>query len=253
MTYDLGMHIVMPTDAEHRAASQAWFSRIDGTCLDQLPKEILALGPKTHFLEIDAARLMGMFDGDMIEAERLAAEADKITGWDRHFFKLTTRSAKDAFDGPGLTCSGKQALEWMASSMRIADDLQNLLWLDEYTAKLCVREPFYGLEGLGTWEFRCFVKGGDLIAVTDYDYTKPNARLQQSEVRSNTHKEISDFFSGAINPAMSLSDYVFDVAHTAKGWVLVEVNPYGLSDPCFLGSYDAVEAFSGDIAFEVSP
>lgn len=238
----------MPTPEQHRAYSEAWFRRLDGTNLDQLPATVLALGPKTHFLDFDAHALRGMFDRDMAEADRLAKEADKITGWNQHFFKLSTRSAKDTYDNHGLTVSGKQALDWMSCSMRIMDDLCNLAWLEGYQAKLCIREPFYGADGLGTWEFRCFVKGGDLIAVTDYDYTKPNAALQDDEVRGRVCQQIREFFAAKIGPEMSLSDYVFDLAYTHDGWVLIEVNPYGLSDPCFLKDYATVEAFTGNIA-----
>lgn len=244
--------VKMPTEAGLKRASDAWFEKLNGTCLDQLPEPILELGPKTHFLEFDAADLMKMFDGDMTEAGRLAADADKITKWDPHFFRLSTRSAKDAMEGGGLTVSGRQALFWMSGSMRIAEDLQNLKWLEAYCAKLCIREPFWGLEGLGTWEFRCFVRRGDLIAVSDYDYLSPNPRLRDRDIRFSVYSEIEEFFYGKMQPNMDMPDFVFDLAKTSEGWILIEVNPYGLSDPCFLQDYAGVESFRGDIAIEFS-
>lgn len=228
--------------------SDKWFARLDGTCLDQLPDTILALGPKTHFLDFDARALGGMFDHELTEAKRLCGEADKLIGWEEHFFKLSTRSAKDAFGNGGVTPSAKQAIYWMSCSMRIMDDLCELSWLEGYQAKLCIREPFWGLEGQGTWEFRCFVKNGDLIAVTDYDYTKPNAAMRSDDARAKIYSEIVSFFKSKVQPEMGLPDYVFDLARTSGGWVLIEVNPYGLSDPCFLKNYAGVEAFDGDIA-----
>ncbi|OWK35170.1 hypothetical protein FRUB_10012 [Fimbriiglobus ruber] len=50
------------------------------------------------------------------------------------------------------------------------------------------------------------------------------------------------YFS-VIDPHFPIDDYVFDFGFTPDGPVLIEINPYGLSDPCLFGKYSLIDGF----------
>lgn len=249
--------ISMPTEKQLDEQAQNWILMLEGTSLDELPREVLSLSVPTNFITVDVDGLVGIWghDEERRAAEKewalLVPELEDGWGWDRKVVKLCTRSPKDAWENHGVTASAKQALYWFMCSERILFDFTQFSRLPDRKPKICVRDVFWGRSGLGSWEFRCFVKDGNLIAVTDYDYTRPNKFLKSDEVRAEVRAAIDDFFA-QLNPMMPIQDYVFDVVfETGKGDrpTLIEVNPYGLSDPCFLKSYTEVEAFVGDIAW----
>ena len=230
----------MPTEAELQASSEAWYAPLKGTMLDELPPDVLALSVPTTFIDFPVELIEPLF-GTHPKAcfGALIGEMDDVMGWDTKFVKLNSRSAKDIWDG--FTCSGKHALANMSGSMRILDDLSMFSHMKVVTPKICIRDIFRGAGGPGTWEFRCFVKDGDLIAVSDYDYTKPNEYLLMDSVAKKIRLDINDFHHD-LQQRMEIETYVFDVVFTGADFTLIEVNPYGLSDPCFFGSYANVEA-----------
>lgn len=72
------------------------------------------------------------------------------------------------------------------------------------------------------------------------------------------HREVSLAWLGRIGPTLietlrprlHLQTVVFDIHLGYGGEVtLIELNPYGLSDPCCLRTYEAVENFTGFVAF----
>lgn len=238
--------IKMPTEKSLRAASSAWYAPLAGTMLDELPPDVLALSVPTKFIDFPIELAGSMFgDGAMKRLSELADEMDSAMGWNEHFIKLNSRSAKDCWDG--ITCSGRHALSNFSCSMRILGDLASFRWLNEAKPKICLRELFFGNNGPGTWEFRCFVKDGDLIAVSDYDYTKPNPGITNDIMVESVRGGIDRFFAD-LHPRMALETYVFDMVFTGRNkMLLIEVNPYGLSDPCFFKTYKNVENASGGI------
>jgi len=240
-----------PTPEEHRAASLSWLARVGPTLIDQWPADVLALSAPTIFVPAPMETMRGLF-GDQGSwrpgAAELAAELDGHMGWKRRFFRLNSRSPKDAtwpFKLP-VTCSGREVLSVMGASERVLDDLVHLNYLPEQPAFICLREFDHRIRPSD--EYRCFVRDGDLVAVTHYDYTNPiGAPLDGGQA---IRARIDAYFTETLKPRLHIATVVFDVALSYDGAViLIELNPYGMSDPCWLGSYAGVEAFEGYVAF----
>jgi len=236
----------MPTAAELKKQAVQWFEPLDGTCLDQLPPDVLALGPKTHFIDrkIDEAFIADLHESPLGTKQSvidIARRLDDIFGWENHVTKMSTRSPKDMWSNNGITMSGKQAISWFAGSMRIFDDMVKLSHMaDVYTPQICAREAFIPANGIpGSMEFRCFVMDGELIGITDYDYITP--QIQDQAFWDGALEGIRSWFENELRPRMHMDTYVFDTVLSTDGWQFIEVNPYGLSDPCFYKDYETVE------------
>jgi hypothetical protein len=239
------MELRMPTPEEHRAVSLGWLKRIQPTLIDQWPKELAELSMPTTMVKLDVPAVWGAIcelqDGKGISMplRDLADELDDHIGWNRKFVRLNSRSPKDwpwPFEIPA-TISGKEAVYILTNSMRVMDDLMEFQWIPEQPAYVCLRNFIPGLRPVD--EYRCFVKDGELIAVTHYDYTNPYTGPddQGEELRGR----IDRWFTETLRPVLHIDTVVFDIAVRYDGFLLIEINPYGLSDPCYFGSYHAVE------------
>jgi len=241
-----------PSPEEHRTASLAWLELAGPTLIDQWPKDVLALSAPTIFVQVPVLEMLEIFGNNpraAIEALRpLADELDSALGWDRRFFRLNSRSPKDAtwpFEVP-VTCSGREVLSVMGASERILDDLIEFKYLPEQPAYICLREYNHAIRP--EREYRCFVRDGELIAVTHYDYTKP---ITAPDDGGRALREaINAYFRDTLKPRLHLQTVVFDLfIDWNDEFGLIELNPYGRSDPCWLGSYEEVERFAGYVAF----
>ena len=251
--------LVMPSKAELRQCSLEWYDRIGPTLLDQLPPDVLALSMPTKFIQFPLEIIGSLYDrkpwpSPVVDA--LADELDAALGWDRHFIRLNSRSPKDApwpFE-VSATCSGKEAISILSASERALDDLACFSHIPERPAFICLREfmPAMQIED----EYRCFVKDGELIAVSRYDYMTP--RSAPADGGRAIRDRIDKWFREHLAPRLHIQTVVFDLflPHDYSSFqrrtndpLLIELNPYGLSDPCCLGSYEAVENFTGAVAF----
>lgn len=245
----------MPTPDEHREVSLKWLARVQPTLIDRWPPELAALSMPTKLVKLDVDAvwegICDVQDGKGIGPAlvALASELDAALGWDRHFIRLNSRSPKDwpwPFEVPA-TISGKEAVSILASSMRVLDDLMEFRWIPEQPAYVCLREFVPWVRGVN--EFRCFVKDGKLIAVSHYDYTKPvpeSVAENAGEIRAT----IDNYYENKLKSCLPIETVVFDVALDYSGdLLLIEINSYGFSDPCWFGSYEAVEAASTPLQF----
>lgn len=243
----------MPTPEEHREVSLQWLSRVRPTLMDQWPKDVMALSVPTKLIDIDVPRvwecMCELYDGKGVNTflKGMALGLDHFIGWDRKFVRLSSRSPKDniwPFAVPAVI-SGKEAMMMLMGSMRVMDDLMEFRWLPEQAAYIAVRD--FDPRITPSYEFRCFVKEGKLIAVSHYDYTAPTpARIVKGA--HDIRKSIDGFFEEKLKPALHIETVVFDLAMLADGsFILIEINPYGLSDPCHFGSYENVEKASSSI------
>ena len=250
------MELRMPTPQEHRETSLKWLSRVQPTLIDQWPAELAALSMPTDLVKLDSGEffhaLCKWHDADEGIPEyirELAALLDEKIGWNRKFVRLNSRSPKDwpwPYEVPA-TLSGKEAVSMLASSERVLDDMLEFKYVPEQPAYICLREWVHWIRG--TNEFRCFVKHGDLIAVTHYDYRKPVPQWVVDEAKA-LRASIDGFFSEKLRPTLPIDTVVFDVAlNRDRQLLLIEINPYGLSDPCWFGSYAEVERATGPIQF----
>lgn len=248
----------MPTPEEHRKVSLAWLSRVQPCLIDQWPADLAALSIPTKFVKIDVDpvwdAMCDLQDGKKAGIPQplvdLAAEMDDVMGWDRKFVRLNSRSPKDwpwPFEVPA-TISGKEAVSMLAGSRRVMDDLYEFKWVPEQPAYVCLRDWVCWIRS--QYEFRCFVKDGELIAVTHYDYTKPTPEAVRNNA-GDIRAAIDTYFAERLKPALHIDTVVFDIAFDQHKMsldpMLIEINPYGLSDPCWFGDYEAVENADCDI------
>lgn len=244
--------IKMPTPEQMRRTALNWLERIGPTLIDRWPQDVLALSAPTKFVPFPMELIDDLFEPSTRKVENLeplAAELDRLMGWDRHFIRLNSRSPKDAcwpFEAP-ITCSGKEALMIMGSSERVLDDLVLFRHVQEQPALICLREFIPTMHASA--EYRCFVKDGELIAVSHYDYLT-NYDATPEDGGAAIRAVIDRWFTETLKPRLHVSTVVFDVF---LGWnqppFLIELNPYGLSDPCWFRSYANVEAASVPVAF----
>lgn len=258
MTKDLPkFELKMPTPEQHRAVSLQWLETVQPTLIDQWPAELAALSMPTKLVKLDVPSvwegLCDVHDNKPLSPAiiDLAAELDGTIGWNRSFVRLNSRSPKDwpyPFEVPA-TISGKEAVSMLMGSMRVMDDLMEFRWIPEQPAYVALRDFVHWVRGSN--EFRCFVKGGKLIAVSHYDYMKPAPRgvvERSKEIRLL----IDAYFAEQLKPVLHIDTVVVDLAMRGDGeLLLIEINPYGLSDPCWFGSYEAVER--GNAAIQCTP
>lgn len=239
-----------PTDEERVARAVRNFEYLDGICMDQLPPDVLALSPETLFVELpqETKALWDEKDDDTIEVVADALRPLFLNPREPRFFKLSTRSPKEShWIGCGVeTWTPWQAIRRMQVSERCLDDAVLYLPHPTYRLKACSRKmmPF-----VPHYEVRCFVKGGRFLAAAAYD-PKTHLFWQADNFRQEARREVEEFWRGTLHPRMSVETYVFDYVLDRR-WQdtpLVEINPYGHSDPCALLNYENVENFSGDVA-----
>lgn len=248
-----GFEIRMPTPEEHRQTSLGWLNRIQNTLIDQWPADLMALSMPTKlvpFPEDLQQEFWGLYDGKAPgpTMNAKALELDAIMGWDRKFVRLNSRSPKDGawpFAVP-VTISGKEALSILAGSNRVIEDLVQFKYVPEQPVYICLRDFVPGMTP--DREFRCFVKDGELIAVTHYDYQ--NAMKAPEDGGAALRGLIDNYFNNKLKPVLHMDTVVFDLYIGSGEPMVIEINPYGLSDPCFFLSYEHVENARSYIQYE---
>lgn len=236
-------------DAECHAFMDHWPQAIHDVSIPskrvQIPHELLDIDFLNKFFDNKLDRLKPPYDHSL---SFLIAYLDTVMGWTSHFLRLNTRSPKDiAPNGLPITCSGKQFLHWMTGSERMLDDLM-MLSRAEKPAYIYMREL---MPMPKSNEFRCFAKADKgLIGISQYDYDNHHSSLESIIARDTIAMDINEFYREHIYPYYP-GDIVFDVLNA--DWnneiILIELNPYGLSDPCCFGDYDRLESGNAKFAF----
>ena len=156
-----------------------------------------------------------------------------------HFFaKLNTRSPKDAHE----TCVFKNIKDFvgaLAGSMRCFDDLCMLIHIDK--AAVVIR-PVFDIPKRNEW--RVFVKDGKFQGMSQYfydqefDYTDSELLL--------TRVNVQEFVERIAVPNIFVESFVIDVflQNFYSPPIIIETNPYGLSDPCVFESYDNIRGLA---------
>lgn len=243
MTEGLKIPILkMPTLEEHRAISAAWLSRI-GPCLyENWPQALKDLSFRTELVELtreDQEILIGIIDNQP-DALANTTLPDKITeaiqtiSHDGCFVKLSSRSPKDTFYPDVIRFrTGHEVLGAFSESERIIDDLIQYKYADT-PCYLMLREflpiPLHD-------EWRCFVRKGEIVGVTQYHYHEFFPQLTAGKAAAYEH--ILSFLVDRVLPHLHVDTIVVDV-WLGDNPLLIELNPYGLSDPCLL-SYQELD------------
>ena len=238
----------IPTPEESRENYRPWAERVGPLLIDKWPPGLLTLSMDTVFVPMPKGLVGDMFDGGdwSVELRDLAKSLDDALGFERRFFRLNSRSPKDAlwpFED-GITCSGKEVLSVMRASERMLDDLVAFEHTD-LEPVICLRKQEYDLEP--NVELRCFVKEGRVLAVAEYgrEPTLCTPPSKDAELREMAERYVLD----VAGPHLPMDTIVVDIwIRSDRTFGLVEVNPYGLSDPGGAVSYAAIEAGIPSIA-----
>lgn len=227
----------MPTREELAAGARERFDRVSPFMIDRWPESVRALSFPTTLVPVSGDEMRALYETEdqvawKANATRLAERLDAIMDWSRFFIRMASRSPKDVIDKP-ITCSGRQAIDWISASMRCMEDVSTADLAGEQMY-ICLREP---LHMFADGEFRCFARDGKVLGVSRYFYdSEPEHRMPEGKVLAAAtafyDKHLADHYP----------DVVFDLYLPGmEGETLIELNPYGLSDPCLFGSYDEVE------------
>ena len=132
-------------------------------------------------------------------------------------------------------------------SERMLDDLARYSYLASEPLRLLFRE-WHPIQKSG--EFRCFIRNRTLAGISQYHYAgfdegsytnKPLAFAKIAGRAGTTEAALKTFIAAEIIPHLPVDDLVADLWLDHMGKItLIEINPYGLSDPC-LFSYEELE------------
>ncbi len=154
---------------------------------------------------------------------------------DSFFAKLITRSPKDYLDGGYKLSSVKEMTNALCSSMRTFEDMCVLRRIPE-KAKLVVR-PFINIPK--EKEFRVFIKDYKINGITQYHWDRKSEWINENSYF--IEKSIRVFVESNIIPNIKKSDFVLDLFFNNSDYPkLIEINPYGLSDPCMFFDYNSL-------------
>lgn len=231
-----------PSEDELRASAVRWQERIGPLLIDRWPKELLALSTPTIFLPFPRVLTREWWHeeqpGWSPAAAVFAEDIDRACGWEMKFFRLNSRSPKDAMWPLEslITCSGKIVLQVMRGSERMLDDLVMFERADVEPV-LCLRDVMYGCDP--GRELRVFVRDGQVKAVAEYGHepTLRSPREKDEDLRERAERYVLD----VAGPHLPMSTIVVDLFIKGDGFQLIEINPFGLSDPVGAISYDAID------------
>jgi hypothetical protein len=165
------------------------------------------------------------------------------------FFRLESRSPKDNYWGEmtNFRACSLHDVKKLLYSERVLDDLVRYTSLETEPLRLLFREwhPIPKSE-----EFRCFIRGRRLAGISQYHYAGFDERSYKSAPLAFARVQgrvaalealLTDFVAREIVPHLPVEDLVVDLwANHLNAVTLIEINPYGLSDPCLL-SYPEME------------
>jgi len=138
------------------------------------------------------------------------------------FVKLSSRSPKDYSTGPQKNI--KDIIRTLCNSMRIYEDLRGFVC--QSPIKVVAIRSFKTIDKAS--EFRCLSKAGKFVGMSQYSYREKFESIPLEEARSFAgivHQELIKF--------IGFGDFIFDIGKTAKGWKLIELNPFDYeTDPC---------------------
>jgi hypothetical protein len=252
------MTFTMPTEEEWGATSTEWMKPLRPCLYTYWPARFKELSFRTHVVDMTPEEVKELCDTfDHVSLKHRSSVHQKITeGASQYdsgcFFKLESRSPKDNYWGEMTNfraCSFHDVMKLLYSE-RILDDLTRYRYSDE-PLRLLFRE-WHPINKSG--EFRCFIKNRKLAGTSQYHYCcfddafhkpRPAAYADIFARKSELAILIQQFITDEIIANLHIDDLVVDlwIDHMRKV-TLIEINPYGLSDPCLL-NYEELETSTG--------
>lgn len=154
------------------------------------------------------------------------------------FLKTITRSPKDyteyGLKGDAKMNTAEDCVYAISASMRTFDDLCLLRYIDKC---YLVFKPFIEIPKRNEW--RVLINDGNIVGISQYFYMI-QFNYSAEELVSIEYK-IRQFISSII-PEIKTKSFVADVFFNTQGLpTLIELNPFGNSDPCLFISYDKLD------------
>jgi len=163
------------------------------------------------------------------------------------FPKLNWSSPKDACYMTSYNTVKIDSIEELFRMLKASDfvafDLKKCEELGERPV-LCLKKHY---DIRTSTEFRCFVKGGELVAISQRDMTNFYSFL--SEEKDKFITEMRSFFNDHIKGQFPLEDYVVDLykSRTNRWWIM-DFNVWGLpTHPALFESWDTLTEISEKI------
>ena len=235
----------MPTETELQESARRWLSPLLPCLYENWPIGLQSLSFRTESVPLaagDIAALLDTFDnrfdqdalGQVEGRVNAAAAPFADTGY---YARLNSRSPKDSFHASGklseFRCrTGADVVSLFSGSERILDDLAR--WRRLSGCRILLREH---RDIPPAQEWRCFIRDGEVAGISQYFYREHYPDLVRD--REHTEERITRFLKSAVLPILHLDSVVVDV-WLADQPMVIEINPYGLSDPCLL-SYPELE------------
>lgn len=257
----MSISLKMPTAEDSRAASEKWMKPLRPCLYTHWPERFRELSFRTEVIQLtkpEAAELATVFDDKADERWTVGLQSKIARGAQQFtngcFFKLESRSPKDSYWGEVTNfraCSFHDVKQLLYSE-RILEDLVRYTSLESEPLRLLFRE-WHPIRKSG--EFRCFIRNRKLAGISQYHYAgwderhHKNMPLAFADIFGRKREReavIKEFIAGEIIPRLPVDDLVVDlwIDHTGKT-TLIEINPYGLSDPC-LFNYAELEGAEGE-------
>lgn len=228
--------VKLPTKEEIDKISKRWFSVHEGIHMLEWNNNL-----KSVSMPFEAVKLPPDWAEDTVNRKDRCDDFIKLVGpalkklgcEDSFFIKLITRSPKDYLDENFELKSLEDAYTALACSMRTAEDLCMLINID-----MCyvIVRPFVKINRLE--EFRVLIYGKQIVGISQYYFHEgekiQNHAAREAGIRSFIHKEIM--------PNVAINHFVVDVYFDQ--WndpVLIELNPFGMSDPCLFMDYASLD------------
>jgi hypothetical protein len=200
--------------------------------LIRLPKELIA-----ETLSLPETKRFHEVSTKYIQLIKPILNANK---WDRFFAKLISRSAKDVLmdeDNHGKPKALDSVYDMLSSlvwSLRTFDDLCHLVYLD--VPHLVIR-PYIDFHPSEEW--RILIEDGRIVGISQYYYDSDFG--YSPNLIKNIEDKIRSFIYDTVKPNLQIESFVADVVTNGDSIKLLELNPFGLSDPCLFISYDNLD------------
>ena len=167
---------------------------------------------------------------------------DKVSN--SFFAKLITRSPKDFlydennFGKPLPLTSVYEMLHAFTSSMRTFDDMCLLRYLD--VPQLVIR-PYINFHPQD--EYRVFINQKKIVGISQYYYSETFPLLSDPKIAILDESTIRKFVNEIVIPNFKIDNYIADIVIGTDGreTVILEANPWGISDPCLFVDYQSFD------------
>lgn len=248
--------IILPTDEEMKLSALKWWAdnkHIDMRSWNTILKDnsfpFYTFDIPQHIMDsiVEYEEPKNRVGAYKLTDDYFAPILKEIGLYDRYFMKLCTRSPKDAlydesnYGKPSALSGTSGIVDTTRSSMRTFDDMCLLRYIPEYA--YIVFRPYIDFHPSTEW--RVFIYNGSIFGISQYYYEATFDNYTDDHIH-RVRNLIRDFHHKVMLHNMPLESYIFDVVCDGKNVTLLEVNPWGTSDPCLFRDY---KSWDGSIKY----